>query len=154
MIPRPEIYLQYGFPQFSPSNVDNNIANPSYDTSAENSERNTNTDLACELHQHSTVPTQTDNQQNTDVITEIPLTNQDFLQTVTDTESEYPNTQYPSEIPNDIHKRVRKSIFDYSQTQNSLLKPTPRPRRRYDDEGKWKIIRQDENKKETNYEYL
>lgn len=107
--------------------------------------------MACDCPQHNAVPTQS-NIQYSESITDIPI-NQDISQTVTDTESEYPNTPIP-EIPNAIHKRIRKSTFDYSQTQNSLPKPTPRPRKSYDDEGKWKIIRQDENKKETNYEYL
>lgn len=117
----------------------------------QNSEYNSNTELACDCPKRNPVATES-NIQNSESITDIPI-NQDISQTVTDTESEYPNTPIP-EIPNDIHKRIRKSIFDYSQTQNSLPKPTPRPRKRYDDEGKWKIIRQDENKKETNYEYL
>lgn len=120
----------------------------------QNSEYNLNTASACDCPQTNAVASQT-NIPNNVAITDIPI-NHDHSKTVTDTESEYPNTPIP-EIPNDIHKRIRKSIFDYSQTQNSLNslpKPTPRPRKRYDDEGKWKIIRQDENKKETNYEYL
>lgn len=153
MIPRPEIYLEYGFPQFSSSNKVEENNDRSSTSSVQNSDFHTNTELPCECPQHNPVPTESDIQLNTESITAIPITNQDILQTVTDTESEYPNTPIP-EIPNDIHKRIRKSLFDYSQKQNSLPKPTPRPRKRYDDEGKWKIIRQDENKKETNYEYL
>lgn len=144
-IPRPEIYLQYGFPQFSSNNVQYN------DDRAASSSNNANTELACDCPQRNSESTES-NIQNSESITDIPI-NQDISQTVTDTESAYPNTPIP-EIPNDIHKRIRKSIFDYSQTKNTLQKPTPRPRKRYDDEGKWKIIRQDENKKETNYEYL
>ncbi|XP_037046346.1 uncharacterized protein LOC119081463 isoform X2 [Bradysia coprophila] len=155
-IPRPEIYLQYGFPQFSPNNVEDNT-DRSASASQQNSEYNTNTELACDCPQRDSasaesVPPTESNIPHTESITDIPI-NQDISQTVTDTESTYPNTPLP-EIPNDIHKRIRKSIIDYSQTENSVPKPTPRPRKLYDDEGKWKIIRQDENKKETNYEYL
>lgn len=150
-IPRPEIYLQYGFPQFSSNNVEDNT-DPSAASSVQNSEYHANTELPCDCPQSNSVPTTESNIHDKETITDIPI-NQDISQTVTDTESAYPNTPIP-EIPNDIHKRIRKSIFDYSQTQNTLPKPTPRPRKQYDDEGKWKIIRQDENKKETNYEYL
>ncbi|KAJ6644651.1 Larval cuticle protein LCP-30 [Pseudolycoriella hygida] len=147
VIPKPEIYLQYGFPQFSSNQVGDNT-----DRSASSSDRtsqyNVNTELCCDCPKHSdSEPTEL-GVENTESVTYIPI-NHDDLQV----ESKYPNTAI-SEIPNDIHKRIRKSIFDYSQTQNSLPKPTPRPRKHYDDEGKWKIIRQDENKKETNYEYL
>ncbi len=111
--------------------------------------------MACDCPQRDTVvPTENLNVENSESITDIPINQVDNIQTVTDTESVYPNTPIP-EILNDIHKRIRKSIIDYSQTENTVkAKPSPRPRKHYDDEGKWKIIRQDENKKETNYEYL
>lgn len=126
--------------------------NPDTDRTAASSEYNINTEY-CDCPQQNPVPSESDITKNGESQPEIPITNQDNLQTVTDTVSVYPNPPIP-EIPTDIHKRIRKSIFDYSQTQNSVPKPPPRPRKRYDDEGKWKIIRQDENKKETNYEYL
>lgn len=45
--------------------------------------------------------------------------------------------------------RQKRSLIDYSQPTSST-----RPRTRYDDEGKWKIIRQEENKEQQKYDYL
>lgn len=56
--------------------------------------------------------------------------------------------------------REKRSIFNYSQTQKVELptamrsSTTLRPRTRYDDEGKWKIIRQEEKKQPKAYDYL
>lgn len=45
--------------------------------------------------------------------------------------------------------RQKRSLYDYSQPST-----TSRPRTRYDDEGKWKIIRQEESKEQQKYDYL
>lgn len=45
--------------------------------------------------------------------------------------------------------RQKRSLIDYSQPITSV-----RPRTRYDDEGKWRIIRQEENKEQQKYDYL
>lgn len=45
--------------------------------------------------------------------------------------------------------RQKRSLYDYSQPST-----TSRPRTRYDDEGKWKIIRQEEKKEQQKYDYL
>lgn len=48
---------------------------------------------------------------------------------------------------------------DYIQNENFLdsqttTTTTQRPRTRYDDEGKWRIIRQEEQKNQKRYDYL
>lgn len=45
--------------------------------------------------------------------------------------------------------RQKRSLIDYPQPTTTI-----RSRTRYDDEGKWKIIRQEENKEQQKYDYL
>lgn len=51
--------------------------------------------------------------------------------------------------------RKKRSLF-HSQPKAIEIRPTTtaRPRRRYDDEGKWRIIQQEENKQPKKYDYL
>lgn len=51
--------------------------------------------------------------------------------------------------------RKKRSLF-HLQPKAIEIRPTTtaRPRRRYDDEGKWRIIQQEENKQEKKYDYL
>lgn len=56
-----------------------------------------------------------------------------------------------------LNSRKKRSLF-HSQPKSieitsTTARPT-RPRTRYDDEGKWKIIRQEEDKQEKKYDYL
>lgn len=51
-----------------------------------------------------------------------------------------------------VHDRKRRSISSYSQKVRRVS-TTMRPRTRYDDEGKWRIIRQNEKKQKKNYQY-
>lgn len=57
--------------------------------------------------------------------------------------------------------RQKRSLFNYSQTPKTIVQPSTvrptaasRPRTRYDDEGKWRIIRQEEKKLRNKYDYL
>lgn len=54
-----------------------------------------------------------------------------------------------------LKNRKKRSLF-YSQPSKAIEIPatTSRPRTRYDDEGKWRIIRQEENKQQKKYDYL
>lgn len=54
-----------------------------------------------------------------------------------------------------LKNRKKRSLF-YSQPPKAIEIPTTtsRPRTRYDDEGKWRIIRQEENKQQKKYDYL
>lgn len=51
--------------------------------------------------------------------------------------------------------RKKRSLF-HLQPKAIEIRPTTtaRPRTRYDDEGKWRIIRQEENKQQKKYDYL
>lgn len=51
--------------------------------------------------------------------------------------------------------RKKRSLF-HLQPKAIEIRPTTtaRPRRRYDDEGKWRIIQQEENKQQKKYDYL
>lgn len=57
-----------------------------------------------------------------------------------------------------LNSRKKRSLF-YSQpksietTTTTTARPT-RPRKRYDDEGKWRIIRQEEDKQPQKYDFL
>lgn len=54
-----------------------------------------------------------------------------------------------------LNVRKKRSIV-HSQPKQIEIKPTTtaRPRTRYDDEGKWRIIRQEEDKQDKKYDYL
>lgn len=121
-IPRPEIPLNYGFPDHTPNSLGNlknqyeiGLPTPLLDT-----------------------PVQYSNQAAVDVIDASALSSANGATRT---------------IP---VLRQKRSLFDYSQTTkvNSQSTSTNRPRTRYDDEGKWKIIRQEENKEAQKYDYL
>lgn len=59
-----------------------------------------------------------------------------------------------------LNSRKKRSLFhsqpktiEITTTTARPTRPT-RPRTRYDDEGKWRIIRQEEDKQEKKYDYL
>lgn len=58
-------------------------------------------------------------------------------------------------LSGDTLNRNKRSLF-HSQPKAIDITPTTtaRPRTRYDDEGKWRIIRQEENKQQKKYDYL
>lgn len=58
-------------------------------------------------------------------------------------------------LTGDTLNRKKRSLF-HSQPKAIDITPTTtaRPRTRYDDEGKWRIIRQEEDKQQKKYDYL
>lgn len=77
--------------------------------------------------------------------------------TTTDaTSSFYENNDSTTILTGDsLNSRKKRSLF-HSQPKKFDITPstTARPRTRYDDEGKWRIIQQEENKQQKKYDYL
>lgn len=53
-----------------------------------------------------------------------------------------------------LKNRKKRSLFHSQPKTIEIRTTTSRPRTRYDDEGKWRIIQQEENKEEKKYDYL
>lgn len=116
-IPRPEIALQYGFP---------NIPSPAQSSPI--------------------IPS-----------TPIDLTSNEFPSTTTD----FGDSDSTTILTGDNLIVRKKRSVSHSQPKSieiTTTSPRPtttsRPRTRYDDEGKWRIIRQEENKQQKKYDYL
>lgn len=145
-IPKPEIQLVYGFPNHIPQTSSNEL------------EQSSPSQLPIQSIYSSSISTTND-----DPIYPTQTTTNLIDTTTTDTAivDNDATTILTGDSLNSHSDRIHKRSIFYSQTPKSIeitteLRPTTttRPRTRYDDEGKWKIIRQEEKKQRKQYDYL
>lgn len=125
-IPKPDIPLVYGFP-------DHQVPNIHYNAPLQSSPN---------LPESSPLPTETNI-----LLLDTPTTTTDASSSLLDNDS-------TTILTGDSLNVRKKRSFIHSQPKQIEITSTARPRTRYDDEGKWRIIRQEEDKQDKKYDYL
>lgn len=128
-IPKPEITLLYGFPNHIPSLSSPNLPEPSP----------TEINLIDSATETNPINSPTDSNLIDTPSTDAAIVENDSTTILTG---------------DSLNSRKKRSLFHSQPKTIEIPTTTARPRTRYDDEGKWRIIRQEENKQPKKYDYL
>lgn len=78
----------------------------------------------------------------------------DYITTTTTDPNTVENDSTTILTGDSLTKRKKRSLSHSQPQLVQIPTTTTRPRTRYNDEGKWRIIRQEENKQDKKYDYL